>query len=1165
MASIDSLSIQITASTASAKTKVEALTKALNELGASINALDVSKFETLANAMGSLSSGLAGLKGAGVKQIEKVGKAINSVNEAAQKDTLDTVAKDVQKVADKSKEASGSLGEVGASFGKFDTSSLETINQTMAKVSNTVQKTSNEMGAFKSLLAKTKIIIPTEGLEKVDKRIEKLNERIEDLKDRLNFKSETQAGYVDSKEMDKDKEKIAGLINELDRLKLKKQELESHGGFKLNLGGTIENLKKGFDSVNQKISSFISNMRKAHTRTKDTSKSTKDFSLASMKLAKELTRVTKMLKLMITRMVLRKMIQGVIDGFKNLTQYSSEVDASVSLMWNSFRQLGNSIAAAVGPIINALAPALNYIIQLCIKVANAINQVISSLTGRSTWTRAKTLTDDYAKSLDKSNKSAKDLKRTILGFDEINQLQDNKDSGGGGLTKPEDMFEDAKIEAKWADLAQKLRSILNQLLAPIKKAWANIGDQVVAAWTRAFKSVKKLLSDIGRDFLKVWNQPETVAMLENILRIFRDIGSIIALLAEGLDKAWNKNKTGLRILEAIRDIFAIVIQHVKNMTSATVLWAKELDFTPILTAFKDWVISMKPVVDAIAGAFEDFYRKVLLPLGKWTLEKGLPDLIQVFIDFNNKVEWDTIRERLNRVWEALEPFAEAVGEGLVKFIGGVADKIAGFLNSDGWESFIDTLVEWTNSIDADKVARGLEKIFEALVAYKTVSTLTTIVNYVRELVKTSSTGIVIAVKVAIAFAIAQGVFNTFLKFFQWLVKVSMEDNGYTKVDIDIEMAFWTKLREEYGGMGGIGHMLMDLIMGDHKDKVQQWKAEAVVETYGIHEAEVQVEDLRQKTEDLGNSQGLQMFVEKANGSVEELKNLDAISFDSVKSSVEDVGKAVGELAISVEKDTDAISKSTDKIKFKPASDEASSFAKDIGKAFDDLKISVEKDTSSIKKSTDNISFKPLSDAASDLQTHVTEAFGEVDKSVENTDDVMTDNFDTISRTVSDGSTEILKATDTIKDAFSEDKWTFDGVANGLGTTFRKAKEAIKKEWNEIANTLNGEHQVGAGSMKINLPKFYAKGGFPDPEDGWFRASHGEMLGKFDNGQSVVANNEQITNGIANAVYSAIVSANSGNSNSRYINNTIMIDGRAIARAVTIGQEDMDRRYSPVTT
>lgn len=53
-------------------------------------------------------------------------------------------------------------------------------------------------------------------------------------------------------------------------------------------------------------------------------------------------------------------------------------------------------------------------------------------------------------------------------------------------------------------------------------------------------------------------------------------------------------------------------------------------------------------------------------------------------------------------------------------------------------------------------------------------------------------------------------------------------------------------------------------------------------------------------------------------------------------------------------------------------------------------------------------------------------------------------------------------------------------------------------------------------------QYYQKGGFP--EDGWFRANHGEIMGKFDNGQSVVANNEQITDGIAQAVGPAVYAA-----------------------------------------
>lgn len=54
--------------------------------------------------------------------------------------------------------------------------------------------------------------------------------------------------------------------------------------------------------------------------------------------------------------------------------------------------------------------------------------------------------------------------------------------------------------------------------------------------------------------------------------------------------------------------------------------------------------------------------------------------------------------------------------------------------------------------------------------------------------------------------------------------------------------------------------------------------------------------------------------------------------------------------------------------------------------------------------------------------------------------------------------------------------------------------------------------VGLFPMKV---KGDAVGGFP--EDGWFRALQGEIMGRFDNGKSVVANNMQITEGISYAV------------------------------------------------
>jgi len=52
---------------------------------------------------------------------------------------------------------------------------------------------------------------------------------------------------------------------------------------------------------------------------------------------------------------------------------------------------------------------------------------------------------------------------------------------------------------------------------------------------------------------------------------------------------------------------------------------------------------------------------------------------------------------------------------------------------------------------------------------------------------------------------------------------------------------------------------------------------------------------------------------------------------------------------------------------------------------------------------------------------------------------------------------------------------------------------------------------------LAIPRFQT-GGFP--EDGLFMANHNELVGRFSNGKTAVANNEQIVEGITGGVYAA---------------------------------------------
>lgn len=132
---------------------------------------------------------------------------------------------------------------------------------------------------------------------------------------------------------------------------------------------------------------------------------------------------------------------------------------------------------------------------------------------------------------------------------------------------------------------------------------------------------------------------------------------------------------------------------------------------------------------------------------------------------------------------------------------------------------------------------------------------------------------------------------------------------------------------------------------------------------------------------------------------------------------------------------------------------------------------------------------------------------------------------------------------------TQDQWgrvVIPGAIDYDGNS-KKAKAAQQsKKWKELIKYLK---KYG---IATNNPILFANGGFP--EDGWFRASHGEMFGKFDNGKSVVANNKQITTGISEAVAPAVYAATKAAikeelSNANVGGGDVYLDGTKVTTAI----------------
>lgn len=175
---------------------------------------------------------------------------------------------------------------------------------------------------------------------------------------------------------------------------------------------------------------------------------------------------------------IKMVTSSVREGVNNLYVWAGMVGNSfkptMDSLATSFLYLKNSIGAAVSPLLDAMAPALEAVVNQIVDVLNIFNQVVATMTGASTWRKAIRSAADYSDNISglghgaqDATDAVKELKRTILGFDEINKLEDKtktlapstngKDPTGMFAKQGAFAFEEVQISQKALDIAKTLK------------------------------------------------------------------------------------------------------------------------------------------------------------------------------------------------------------------------------------------------------------------------------------------------------------------------------------------------------------------------------------------------------------------------------------------------------------------------------------------------------------------------------------------------------------------------------------------------------------------------------------------------------------------------------------------------------------------------------------
>ena len=137
---------------------------------------------------------------------------------------------------------------------------------------------------------------------------------------------------------------------------------------------------------------------------------------------------------------LREIVSGALvfnlisAGLRSVTRYFGNALKSNKEFATSFSQLKGALLTAFQPIYEVVAPAIIYLMRLLTAAAQAVGQFFARISGKSYSEMQKNAESLYneANAIDAVGGAAKEAKKQLMGFDEINKLESADAAGGGG-------------------------------------------------------------------------------------------------------------------------------------------------------------------------------------------------------------------------------------------------------------------------------------------------------------------------------------------------------------------------------------------------------------------------------------------------------------------------------------------------------------------------------------------------------------------------------------------------------------------------------------------------------------------------------------------------------------------------------------------------------------
>ena len=224
----------------------------------------------------------------------------------------------------------------------------------------------------------------------------------------------------------------------------------------------------------------------------------------------------------------RRLKEAIKDSFGALQSSGAmfeETRANINALKNALLTLKFQFGAAFEPIFNAIAPALQTLINYLISVMNTISAFTAKLMGRSTYSKVAQVMSNTGSAAGGAAKNVKELNHQLQGFDELNNLTVNPgNSGGGGGGGAGGgagaMYEEASVDSVLGDFAKELAENIRA------GKWFEVGRAISDKLSEVMESIPwDSIYEKARNFGK-----GLADFLNGLItpRLFGDIGKTIA-------------------------------------------------------------------------------------------------------------------------------------------------------------------------------------------------------------------------------------------------------------------------------------------------------------------------------------------------------------------------------------------------------------------------------------------------------------------------------------------------------------------------------------------------------------------------------------------------------------------------------------------------------------